>query len=376
MFNCKLTVLLLTIFVVGCESGEEHEKSDSSLVVESNEPATIDYQAQNNSQNVPIPIKTSVISNEWELVWQDEFDEDTIDTTKWQFEVNCYGGGNDEQQCYTDRQNNAYVEKGALNIVALKELYSGPRAQDDDPAYNVTDIRTLPYTSARVRTKHQADWTYGRFVVKAKLPFGQGTWPAIWMLPTEWAYGGWAGSGEIDIMEAVNLKSLSDDIAVLPGQTESRVHGTLHYGRAWPDNVYSGIAFNFPDGINPADSFHEYAIEWQEGEIRWYVDNIHYATQRSSGWYSQYMNEQSQLITGENSAPFDQPFHLILNLAIGGNWAANVNEKGIDDSIFPQKLLVDYVRVYQCQVSPSNGAGCETISEGAKLVEGHQAPAL
>ncbi len=385
MTNNIVFLVILILFITACGSSDEQVNNAPSEINASNSATTDNNQDQQNSaeqagseQQIPnvSPNSASTVSTDWNLIWQDEFEENDIDLTKWQFEVNCYGGGNDEKQCYTDRPENAFIEEGILNIIALKETFSGPKAQDDDPAYNVTELKTLPYTSARLRTKYQGDWTYGRFEIRAKLPYGQGTWPAIWMLPTDWQYGGWAGSGEIDIMEAVNLKALSDDENALPGQAETRVHGTLHYGRAWPDNVYSGAAFNLPDGVNPADDFHEYAIEWQEDEIRWYVDDIHFATQRDSGWYSQYMNEQGQLINGEGSAPFDQKFHLIINLAIGGNWAANVNEQGIDDSVLPQKLLIDYVRVYECGNSPVTGKGCDAVGEDAKFVEGHQAPQI
>mgnify|MGYP006178357559 CR=1 FL=1 len=112
---------------------------------------------------------------------------------------------------------------------------------------------------------------------------------AIWMLPTNSPYGGWAGGGEIDIMEAVNLKADSDEAGVPEGTPEARVHGTLHYGRTWPGNVNSGASYKLPEGLNPADDFHEYALEWEAGEIRWYVDDVHYATHRQDGWYSQYM---------------------------------------------------------------------------------------
>lgn len=310
--------------------------------------------------------------SQWSLVWQDEFNGSEIDLSKWGFEVNCWGGGNAEQQCYTDRSENAFVKDGVLSITAKKESFTGPSQVNGD----MSETATLPYTSARLRTLKKGDWKYGRFEIMAKLPQGQGTWPAIWMLPTDWGYGGWAGSGEIDIMEAVNLNTQSDEDGVLAGQLENRVHGTLHYGRAWPENVYSGKAFHLPDDLNPADDFHEYAIEWQEGEIRWYVDDIHFATQRDTGWYTQYMNDDGLLVNGQGSAPFDQRFHLILNLAVGGAWAGNVNEKGIDESVFPQALEIDYVRVYQCPVSPATGVGCATIGDDAVLIEGHQAPEL
>lgn len=313
---------------------------------------------KDNHKNTPI----SKINKNWQLVWQDEFDQPDIDSTKWSFEENCYGGGNDEQQCYTAQSKNAYISNGILNIIAIKEDFTGSKQTQDSKDYNKNDTRTLPFTSARLRTIHKGDWRYGRFEIRAKLPFGQGTWPAIWMLPTDWVYGGWASSGEIDIMEAVNLKTLSDDKDAKPKEIESRIHGTLHYGDNWPNNVYSGAPYKLPNNANPADDFHTYAIEWQAGEIRWYVDNIHYATQRADGWYSQNSPVEN--------APFNQKFHLILNLAVGGNWAGKVNDKGIDNSVFPQKMAVDFVRVYQCSVDLDSGKGCESIDKNARIVKG------
>ena len=167
------------------------------------------------------------------------------------------------------------------------------------------------------------------------------------MLPTDHDYGAWAASCEIDIMEAVNLKTPTDAPNAPDGKLEARVHGTLHYGGVWPENVYSGKSYELADGKNPADDFHVYAIEWQPGEIRWYVDDAHYATQTSETWYSQHHDENGNPITAPGNAPFDQRFHLLLNLAVGGNWAGKVNQRGIDESVFPQSLLIDYVRIYQ-----------------------------
>jgi len=310
--------------------------------------------------------------SDWTLVWQDEFEGSEVDDTKWSFEENCWGGGNNEQQCYTNRAVNSFVENGKLTILAQQETFTGP----DNPNGDTSSLATLPYTSARLRTLNKAEWTYGRFEINAKLPAGQGTWPAIWMLPTDYVYGTWAASGEIDIMEAVNLKAQSDAPGAEPGDLEDRTHGTLHYGRIWPGNVSSGTDYAIPSGVNPADGFHEYAIEWEDGEIRWYVDDVHYATQTSDGWYSQYQDEDGVWITGEGSAPFNERFHLLLNVAVGGAWASNVNEKGIDSSVFPQTMEIDYVRVYECSINPSTGQGCATIGENAELVPGNQAPVI
>lgn len=309
-------------------------------------------------------------SNEWVLVWSDEFDGDAIDPAKWELEANCWGGGNNERQCYTARKDgdkgaNAFVKDGLLHIVARKEWFTGPSSQDGSGG----SMATLPYTSARLRTKHRQEWTFGRFEIRAKLPRGQGTWPAVWMLPTDSPYGGWASSGEIDIMEAVNLGALSDEPGAPEGALENRVHGTLHYGRAWPGNVHSGTSYSLPGHANPADRFHLYALEWEAGEIRWYVDGVHYATQRETGWYSQYL-VAGALVDAPVGAPFDHrsKFHLLINLAVGGDWAGQVNETGIDEAAFPQTLLVDYVRVYQCSGSPQTGAGCPVVGNRMKPV--------
>ncbi|QEY17206.1 glycoside hydrolase family 16 protein [Cellvibrio sp. KY-GH-1] len=335
-----------------------------------------------NSNNSSVPASSSLASSAavssssaassaaptWELVWSDEFNGTTIDMGKWGFEKNCWGGGNNEQQCYTDRPANSFVADGVLNIVAQREDFTG----SDSPEGESPTTKTLPYTSARLRTKNIKEWTFGRFEIRAKLPAGQGTWPAIWMLPTNSPYGSWASSGEIDIMEAVNLKVVTNGSA-----PEAHVHGTLHFGRNWPGNVNSGADYLLPNNANPADDFHTYAVEWEEGEIRWYVDDVHFATQRETGWYGQYMQD-GVLKDAPVGAPFDRfsKFHLLLNLAVGGNWAGNVNNKGVDESVFPQKMLVDFVRVYQCSANPSTGKGCATIGANAELVAGHQRPVI
>ena len=242
----------------------------------------------------------------WTLVWQDEFDGPNIDTSKWSHEVNGDGGGNNELQYYTARSQNSFIENGNLVIQALEENYLGK-----------------DYTSARMRTLNKGDWTYGRFEARMKLPYGQGLWPAFWMLPTDWVYGGWAASGEIDIMENI-------------GSEPSRVHGTLHYGGPWPNNTYSGAPYDLPSG-NVYSTFHTYAVEWEPGEFRWYVDGVHYQTQNS--WYS---------TAGSYPAPFNQRFHILLNVAVGGNWPGSPN----GSTVFPQRMEVDYVRVYASTNTP------------------------
>ncbi|WP_426360346.1 family 16 glycosylhydrolase [Pseudocolwellia sp. HL-MZ19] len=305
--------------------------------------------------------------SDWKLIWEDEFDSSVINTKNWTHEVNCDGGGNNEKQCYTDSADNSFVSDGKLSIVAL-------------PADDNAD---LPYTSARLISRYKADFKYGRFEISAKLPSGQGSWPAFWMLPTDEVYGGWPKSGEIDILETVNLNTVDAD-----GNVEANIHGTLHYGKAWPDNSSSGTSYTLPDNINPADDFHTYAVEWQEGEIRWYVDDYLYATQRKSevrtnsrdeavglshrGWFTEnFDNVSGELTTFWENAPFDQEFFLILNFAVGGDWPENVNNLGIDAEAFAngQSFEIDYVRVYECQQNPDTGKGCETVRPGYDSLE-------
>lgn len=293
------------------------------------------------------------------LIWQDEFAGTALDTSKWNAEVNCWGGGNDEAQCYVDRPENLWVDGDFLHLKAIREDTTGPSVVDDDPNYSRDDTSgTGTYSSARIRSKNLGDWRYGRFEIRAKLPSGQGTWPAVWMLPTDNVYGGWASSGEIDIMEAVNLKV----------DGERRLYGTLHFGDNWPNNVHSGDSYLLPNAANLADDFHEYAVEWEEGEIRWYVNGDHFATQTQDGWYTMADPDDS-------AAPFNQRFHLLLNLAVGGAWAGAVNDTGIDESAFPQEMIVDYVRVYECTHDPETGRGCASRSDDVAVNPGVAPPA-
>ena len=305
----------------------------------------------------------------WRPVWRDEFSGRKIKQQHWSHEVNCVGGGNNEKQCYTDRPENSYVKHGKLHIVAREESYSGPGRFDDDPNYDPADQSvTLPYTSARLRTKNKFDFKYGRVEVRAKLTGGQGMWPAIWMLPTDNVYGGWPNSGEIDILEAVNL-----------GVWPNEVHGTLHYGLAWPqwENHGQTLATDF----NPADDFHVYALEWEEGEIRWYVDGKHYQTQTSEGWYNYiWKGQETGFEVANPTAPFDEKFHLIMNLATGGDWPGNPDTNWAED----RELVVDYVRVYQCKPRRgfwwfghrSNKQGCANVDPDVAINTDAGAPGV
>ncbi len=242
---------------------------------------------------------------EWQLVWSDEFDGESLDTDLWSVqhgtgtEYGLQGWGNNELQYYTGRPENLFLEDGKLHIVAHREDYEGMR-----------------YTSARIRTKNKGDWQFGRIEVRAKLPEGQGIWPAIWMLPTDELFGGWPKSGEIDIMEMV-------------GHEPETIHGTVHYGPDWPENRHTGEPYTLEEGTF-ADDFHTFSIEWEQNEIRWFVDGEHYFSVTPSDLQP-------------HNYPFNARFHLLINLAAGGNWPGNPDET----TEFPQTLTVDYVRVYQ-----------------------------
>ena len=249
-------------------------------------------------------IATQAHGQAYELVWQDEFDGTALDLGKWEAQIGdgcpqLCGWGNNELEYY--RAENASVAGGFLTITANHESFGG-----------------RDYTSARLRTKNLGDWTYGRFEMRARMPVGQGLWPAFWMLPTDEVYGVWAASGEIDIMEYL-------------GHDPDRVFGTLHYGGSWPDNVFSSNSFTLGPG-NFNDDFHVFALEWDPCGMRWYVDGALYATQ--TVWSSD---------GGPYPAPFDERFHLLLNLAVGGNLPGPPD----GSTAFPQELVVDYVRVYQ-----------------------------
>jgi beta-glucanase (GH16 family) len=235
------------------------------------------------------------------LIWGDEFNyTGEPDTTKWNYDLGGHGWGNNELQYYTNNSKNVRVENGNLVIEARKD-----------------SLENRAYTSTRIVSKKKGDWLYGKIEVRAKLPKGKGTWPAIWMLSTDWKYGAWPASGEIDIMEHV-------------GYDPEVVHGTVH------TEAYNHTKQTQKEGkitvSGAQEDFHIYAVEWRENKMDFLVDNKLYHT---------IVREPKDDYKGW---PFDQKFHLLMNLAVGGNWGG---AKGIDESIWPQRLEIDYVRVYE-----------------------------
>lgn len=277
MLMLALTLVMMTSAVSGCK------KEEGAAIVD------------------PPVVKQDTLTaiSGWQLVWNDEFNGLALDSSKWSYEVNGDGGGNNELQYYTDRYQNSYVDSGSLAIVARKETYV-----------------TKKYTSARLRTKYRGDWKYGKFIIRAKLPSGVGTWPAIWMLPTDWVYGGWPASGEIDIMEHV-------------GYDQDMIHGSTHCQKYYFKIGTQKTATVKIAGVS--SQFHTYGLDWYPDSMEFFVDGNKYFTTYNDG-------------SGWQGWPFDQRFHCILNIAVGGDWGG---AKGVDDNIFPQTMLVDYIRVYR-----------------------------
>jgi beta-glucanase (GH16 family) len=234
-------------------------------------------------------------------LWQDNFDTPGLpDPAKWSYDIGGGGWGNNELQYYTSGvQNNAKVENGNLVITAIKESIGG-----------------LNYSSARLVSKNKGDFLYGRIEISAKLPAGRGTWPALWMLPTDFAYGTWPKSGEIDIMEHV-------------GYDPNNVHFSIHT-EAYNHSINTQRTSTqlIPTALT---AFHKYRMDWTPYAVRGYFDDQLVFT---------FVNDGS----GYKKWPFDKRFHLLFNIAVGGNWGG---AQGVDDSVFPAKLEVDYVRVYK-----------------------------
>ena len=270
----------------------------------------------------------------WRLVWSDEFDGTEVDRSKWDFDLGngfhdtrhdvwVPGWGNEELQTYTDSPTNVEVRDGALRIRAVKEEKDG-----------------CPYTSARLKTRRRDGTplfatTYGRVEFRAKVPWGKGLWPALWMMPVNDRYGGWAASGEIDLMEIV-------------GERPNEVLNSIHFGSTWPRRELITHVHPLPGGSTVED-WHVYAVEWSPGELRFLVDDLPTCT--SDFWWScSLVDDDGQGLMPTRAqdinpwpAPFDQPFFLVMNVAVGGNFPGAPDEH----TRFPAELVVDYVRVYE-----------------------------
>ncbi|KPB04766.1 carbohydrate binding domain-containing protein [Bacillus sp. CHD6a] len=281
----------------------------------------------------------------WQLVWEDNFEGTELDQSKWSYDTGngfvqpdgnyVPGWGNEELQYY--KEDNVSLEGGNLVLTGKSE-----NASDEYGTYD--------YTSGKIHTKGKFNQKYGKFEAKIKMPAGQGYWPAFWMMPEKDKYGGWAASGEIDIMEAA-------------GGDLNKVGGAIHYGSQWPNNTYTAKDYHFGEGTDITD-FNVYSVEWEPGEIRWYVNDELFQT--LNNWTS---------LNGDNGtkysypAPFDQEFYLIFNLAIGGWYGGGPNES----TEFPGKMEVDYVKVYELPEDQYREP-VEPVFEKEELPEGSKEP--
>src|ERR1035437_1370982 len=238
-------------------------------------------------------------AQQWNLVWSDEFSNTTINTANWVFETGAGGWGNNELENYTNRPVNASIYNGNLIIVGKEENYQGSN-----------------YTSARLKTQGKQSWTYGKVEARIKMPISKGLWPAFWMLGNNIDTVSWPGCGEIDIMEHIN--------------TDSTIYGTMHWNNSGTAS-YGGNTL-----INSVTQYHIYSVEWDSSAIKWMVDGNQY-------WTGNIANN----INSTNE--FHKPFFILLNMAIGGSWPGNPN----GTNVFPDTMFVDYVRVYQNQITTS-----------------------
>ncbi len=247
----------------------------------------------------------------WTLTWSDEFDGpdgSAADPTKWTYDTGGTGWGNEEEEYYTSGTENAVVQGGALVITATTE-----GASQYHCSYAPTGAGTCLYTSARLKTEGLFSQEYGRFEARVQMPTGQGLWPAVWMLGNDINTVSWPACGEIDFMETI-------------GSDITTNHGSLHMPKDDPTGTYT-----LPDGGSFANGFHVFAIEWEPGTIAFYVDDVLYETQTQAA------------VPNGGTWEFDQPFFLIMNVAVGGQWPGQPNAT----THFPQTMMVDWVRVYQ-----------------------------
>ncbi|BCJ99338.1 glycoside hydrolase family 16 protein [Anaerocolumna chitinilytica] len=298
----KIMILMLSLSAVlsGCQ------KENSYPVGSMASDAYVNPETAKEEENYEVKAKGynyDENSLDYKLVWSDEFDKDGApDEEKWGYDIGGSGWGNNELQYYT-QEDNAWVKDGKLIIEARKEEKEG-----------------MKYTSARMVTKNKADWLYGKIEVCAKLPQGIGTWPAIWMLPTDWEYGSWPASGEIDIMEHV-------------GYNQDTIHASVHTQSYNHTINTQKTATKYLKGVS--EDFHIYTLIWLPDKIEIQMDGDTYFT---------FMPADYKENPSYKEWPFDKKMHLLLNIAVGGNWGG---VKGVDTSIFPQRMEVDYVRVYQ-----------------------------
>ncbi len=301
---CALFAAL--VMLTGCNTTNTSSDNSSTAATEPTEASTAETteattEAPTEAQSDEVPEIEG-----YSLLWHDEFDGDVLDESIWTREVREPGWTNQELQEYTTSTDNVFVRDGKLILKAIK-------TEKDGADY---------YTSGKVNSQNKKDFMYGKVVARAKVPAGQGLWPAIWMMPQdEQFYGQWPKCGEIDIMEVL-------------GSRIDTAYGTIHYGEPHAEQQGTVVLENGTF----ADDFHEFSVEWEPGEMRFYIDGEHYHT--VNDWFSAVNGEDEK----PYPAPFNQPFFVQMNLAVGGTWPGNPDETTDFDKA---EFEIDYVRVYQ-----------------------------
>ena len=300
--------------MAGC--GDSSSNTDSSKTESSSSASssTADSSKADSSKSDSSAADESTPDIEgYKLLWSDEFNGDKLDDSIWSYDPHEPGWTNNELQEYTESTDNVFVKDGKLTLKAIKTQKNG------------SDY----YTSGKIKTQNKKDFLYGKITISAKVPQGQGLWPALWMMPTdEGKYGQWPKCGEIDIMEVL-------------GNDVTTAYGTVHYGE--PHGEQQGTV-KLESG-SFADSFHEYSVEWEPGEMRWYIDGKEYL--KVNDWFTAVKGEDDK----PYPAPFDQTFYIQMNLAVGGDWPGNPDASTNFDKA---EFEVDYVRVYQKEKYDTN----------------------
>lgn len=315
--RCGFAVLTALALLTGCadsaasNAGGTSGETTSAPASETAEASGTDPTEQPASE-VPVP-------DGYNLLWNDEFDGDALDTSIWSYDPHQPGWTNSELQEYTESTDNVFLRDGMLVLKAIKSDRNG------------SDY----YTSGKIKSQNKKDFTYGKVTARAKVPEGQGLWPAVWMMPTdEGHYGQWPKCGEIDIMEVL-------------GSAPATAYGTVHYGEPHAEQQGTVVL----DSGTFASDFHEYSVEWEPGEMRWYIDGNLYLT--VNDWFTAAAGEDEK----PYPAPFDQPFFVQLNLAVGGTWPGNPDDTTDFDKA---EFEIDYVRVYQKPAYDTNVTKPET----------------
>lgn len=302
ILSLVLAMILIMSLFAGCAEKEEASIQSPTDVVAS--PTEIQPEPEEEEEPEEGPVETPELDG-YDILWSDEFNGTEIDDSIWRFELHPPRYVNSELQEYTADSANAFIRNGKLVIKAIK--------------YN--EYGSDHYSSAKLTTMKKKDFTYGKICVRAKVPEGQGLWPAIWMMPTKQSYGSWPRCGEIDIMEIL-------------GHDVDTAYGNLHYGDPHADQQGT---YNLTGGETFANGYHEFGLEWEPGVMKYYIDGELYHT--INDWYTSSYNVEKPF-----PAPFDIDFYLQLNLAVGGTWPGDPDETTNFDKA---EFCIDYVRVYQ-----------------------------